>query len=161
MRPRAAACEADQAAPPRSFDEFERRMRAIAERGSRGAPGAEAWTGRRAASLARRAGACDHLITAAWVHDFASHFDGPDEACVASRSAGLLAAVFPEQVLDPLRWLACAPEPTKAGAAPTRHAIAQGRRLRAYVHAARTCDDDALLSWPLLLGIARRSSLDG
>ncbi|WP_428423345.1 hypothetical protein [Methylibium sp.] len=139
--------------PPRSFDEFERRLPCFA---------GQTWAGQRAATLARRAGACDQLITAALVHDFARYFDGREEACVARRSADLLVAVFPEPVLEPMRCLerhmARTAEP---GVAPAPHAVAQGRRLRAYIDSASACSDDLLLPWQTLLGIARRTSFDG
>uniref|UniRef100_UPI00333EA2BF hypothetical protein n=1 Tax=Methylibium sp. TaxID=2067992 RepID=UPI00333EA2BF len=108
---------------------------------------------------ARRAGACDHLITAALVHDFARYFDGREEACVARRSADLLVAVFPEPVLGPMRCLDG--RPADPGAAPAPRAVTQGRRLRAYIDSASTCSDDLLLPWQTLLGIARRTSFDG
>lgn len=151
---------ARRAGPPRSFDEFEMRVLSATE-GACCAPAAGR-AGQRAATLARRAGACDHLITAALVHDFARYFDGREEACVARRSADLLAAVFPAPVLEPMRSLArSGAAPDEAGAAPPRHAVAQGRRLRAYIDAAAGGSDEPLLPWPTLLGIARRASLDG
>lgn len=148
-----------RAGPPRSFDEFERRLPCIAGRVPLGAVG---WTGQRAATLARRAGACDHLITAALVHDFARYFDGREEACVARRSADLLVDVFPEPVLEPMRCLdRQAARPADAGAAPVPRTVTQGRRLRAYIDSASTCSDDLLLPWKTLLDIARRTSFDG
>ncbi|WP_156466799.1 hypothetical protein [Methylibium sp. Root1272] len=153
---RDALARPQRAGPPRSFDEFEQRLPCIAGR----VPLAPAdWTGRRAATLARRAGACDHLITAALVHDFARYFDGREEACVARRSADLLVAVFPEPVLEPMRCLDG--RPSDPGAAPAPRAVTQGRRLRAYIDSASTCSDDLLLPWQTLLGIARRASFDG
>jgi predicted HD phosphohydrolase len=123
--------------------------------------GAAGWAGHRAASLARRAGACDHLITAALAHDFARCCQGHDEEDVTTCSASLLVEVFPDPVLEPMRSLAREADTVPAGTTLARYAIAQGQRLRAYVHAARTCSDDALLSWQALLKIARRVSLDG
>lgn len=153
---------APQAAPPRSFEEFERLlMRLVVEEDRRSTPCAVGGAGHRAASLARRAGACDHLITAALAHDFACHFHGLDEGCAARCSASLLVDVFPEQVLEPIRRLDREPDGAPVATAAARHAIAQERRLRAYVHAARNCSDEALLSWQALLKIARRTSLDG
>lgn len=152
------------AAPPGSFQEFERLLSAIADRTSHSSDNdmGAAWVGQRAASMARHAGACDHLIAAAFVHDFASHFDGhgPDDG-VNSRSAHLLEAVFPEQVLEPVRWLDREAPSHPPSTRSARHALSQGRRLRAYVDAAQSCSDDAVLSWQALLKIARRASLDG
>lgn len=148
-----------RAGPPRSFDEFEQRLPCIAGRAPRAALAAVGWTGQRAATLARRAGACDHLITAALVHDFARYFDGREEACVARRSADLLVAVFPEPVLEPMRCLDG--RPADPGAEPAPRAVTQGRRLRAYIDSASTCSDELLLPWQTLLGIARRTSFDG
>lgn len=161
-QPHGGSREAGRAVPPCGFGDFERMLRLVAERGApRSASGAGGWAGQRAASLARRAGACDHLITAALAHDFAEHFDGRDGGDLPSRSARLLVAVFPEQVLEPLRWLDREPELAPTAPRPARHALTQGRRLRTYVEAARTCGDDSLLSWQALLKIARRASLDG
>lgn len=153
---------APQAAPPRGFAEFERLlMRLAAEDDRSSTPCAVGGAGHRAASLARRAGACDHLITAALAHDFACHFPGLQEGCATRCSASLLAEVFPEQVLEPIRRLDREPDGAPPATAAARHAVAQERRLRAYVHAARRCSDEALLSWQALLQIARRTSLDG
>ncbi len=162
-QPHGGSREAGRAAvPPCGFNDFERMLRLVAERGGlRSASAAGGWAGQRAASLARRAGACDQLITAALAHDFAQHFDGRDGGDMPSRSARLLVAVFPEQVLEPLRWLDREPDMAPTASRPARHAITQGRRLRTYVEAARTCSDDSLLSWQALLKIARRASLDG
>jgi hypothetical protein len=147
--------------PPRSFDEFERRVRLVTDPGSDAILGAKGWMGRRAATLARRAGACDNLITAALVHDFARYFDGREEACVARRSASLLVAVFPSPVLEPMRCLGGGSSSgMNAGEAPA-YVVAHGRRLRAYIDSARAGGEEALLPWQLLLGIARRTSFDG
>lgn len=145
-----------RAGPPRSFDEFERRLPCGTALPTAG------WAGQRAATLARRAGACDQLITAALVHDFARYFDGREEACVARRSADLLVDVFPAPVLEPMRCLdRPAARPADAGIEPAPRAITQGRRLRAYIDSASTCSDDLLLPWKTLLDIARRTSFDG
>lgn len=150
---------ARRAGPPRSFDEFERRLPSIAGQAPLGAVG---WTGQRAATLARRAGACDHLITAALVHDFARYFDGREEACMARRSADLLVDVFPESVLEAMRCLGRQAErPAEAGVVPAPRAITLGRRLRTYIDSASTCSDDLLLPRRTLLEIARRTSFDG
>jgi hypothetical protein len=101
-----------------------------------------AWPGRRAASLARRAGACDHLITAALVHDFAACLGEPAPAGgLARRSAELLGGVFPAQVLAPL--------------------LAQSHRLHRFIDGAQASTEGALLPWTALRSIARRASLDG
>jgi hypothetical protein len=116
-----------------------------------------AWPGRRAASLARRAGACDHLITAALVHDFAACLGEPAPAGgLARRSAELLGGVFPAQVLAPLRLVGAA-APVVA-AAPL---LAQTRRLHRFIDGAQASAEGALLPWTALRSIARRASLDG
>lgn len=135
----------------RCFEDFERCIDGFLARRP------PAWPGRRAASLARRAGACDHLITAALVHDFAACLSEPGPAgALAQRSAALLGNVFPAQVLAPLRLLDAA-----APAGAPAQVLAQSRRLRRFIAAAQAPAEGALLPWTALRSIARRASLDG
>lgn len=136
-----------------SFDDFVRCIEVFL--GDESPP--KAWQGRRSASIARRSAACDHLVTAALVHDFAACLGerGSLEE-LASASADLLQAVFPAQVLTPLRLIDAA----SAHATGSR-ALAQGRRLRRFVEGAAAQSDGLLLPWPSLRSIARRASLDG
>lgn len=137
----------------RSFEDFVRCIDAFLAHG----PAAGAWQGRRSASLARRCAACDHLIAAALVHDFAACLgERGAVGSVAQRSADLLGGVFPAQVLTPLRLIDGAP-----GAAASSHQLAQSRRLRRFIEGAKAEPDGALLPWSALRSIARRASLDG
>lgn len=140
-------------ASPRSFEDFVCCIDAFLAH----KPVARPWQGRRSASLARRSAACDHLITAALVHDFAACLGARGSlGSVALLSAELLAAVFPAQVLAPLRWIETAP-----GAAAPPQLQAQGRRLRRFIDDAKAEPDGVLLPWSALRSIARRASLEG
>lgn len=139
----------------RSFEDFVRCIDAFLLH----KPPAKAWHGRRSASVARRCAACDHLITAALVHDFAACLGARGTvANVALLSADLLGGVFPAPVLAPLR-LIDAPPPQGAVAPP--QLLAQSRRLRRFIEGEKAEPEGPLLSWTALRAIARRASLDG
>lgn len=144
--------------PPDSFAAFERCVVGAAATSDRAG-----LRGQRAATLARRAGACDHLITAAFVHDFARRIGRDDAARCASRSADLLSSVFPGELLAWLRQvddLPCAdPAPHHAGhAAPPS---AGARRLRQFIAGADAGAAHPPLPIAALIAIARRASIDG
>ena len=138
----------------RSFDDFVQCIEGFLKE----APAPKAWQGRRCASIARRSAACDQLVTAALVHDFAACLgERGSLAELASASADLLVGVFPAQVLAPLRLIdVVALPPGKAS-----QALAQGRRLRRFIEGAAAQADCQLLPWPWLRSVARRASLDG
>lgn len=138
----------------RCFDDFVQCIEVFLEDESR----LKDWPGRRCASLARRSAACDQLVAAALVHDFAACLgERGSLAELASASADLLVGVFPAQVLAPLRLIdVVALPPGKAS-----QALAQGRRLRRFIEGAAAQTDCHLLPWPWLRSVARRASLDG
>lgn len=146
----------------RSFEELEHHLGLFAMAHEQPAP-AHPWHGWRAATLARRAGACDHLIAAALVHDFSSRVGYGLVADCGTNSAALLVDIFPTQVLAPLRllddnrWRPRSEAPRHAGTA----SVSQAERLRQYVRTAQVQDGHQLLQLRSLLNIARRASLNG
>lgn len=146
----------------RSFEELEHHLVLFAnmhEHPSRTHP----WHGWQAASLARQAGACDHLIAAALVHDFSVRIGCGLAADCGSSSAALLVDIFPAQVLTPLRllddnyWFRRSDARRRAGTA----SVSQAERLCQYVREAHIQHGHQLLQLRSLLNIARRASLNG
>lgn len=145
----------------RSFDEFARQIELLAT-ADEPASATTHWYGRRAATLARQAGACDQLITAALVHDFSVSVQPASDLADVQCTAKALAQLFPEQVVGPVRLLPCVAAAADGGVAapPTSHGFAMARRLHHLVHQARAEPRGALLPIASLLQIARRVSLD-
>lgn len=123
---------------------------------------ANPWHGWRAASLARQAGACDHLVSAALVHDFSIRIGcGPVADCGAN-SAALLVNIFPDQVLAPLRLLDgnCGLPRAEAQRPAGTVSASRAERLCQYVRMAHIQHGHGVLRIRSLLSIARRASLD-
>lgn len=120
------------------------------------------WHGRRAATSARRAGACDHLIAAALVHDFSVRAGHGLAVDCGVNSAALLSCIFPIEVLRPLRLLDKIPESWKLGDQhPLRaQGAEQAYRLFQFIRMAHVRPEENLIGLESLLRIARRASLD-
>lgn len=147
--------------PLRSFDEFARQIKLLA--GMDDVPSAlPRWHGRRAATLARQAGACDQLITAALVHDFSESVEPMNRLGDVRSTADALAFLFPEHVVGPVRLLPLVVAAADGGGppGPTVHGLAMAQRLRHLVHKARAEPRGPLMPIGSLLLIARRTSLD-
>lgn len=145
----------------RSFDEFARQIELLAATDDV-VSAAPRWHGRRAATLARQAGACDQLITAALVHDFSESVDSTNGLENVRSTAETLALLFPEHVVGPVRLLPCVVAAADGGGppAPIVHGLAMAQRLRHLVHKAHAEPRGPLLPIGSLLRIARRVSLD-
>lgn len=139
---------------PRSFEEFEQRMAAALV----AAPCPP--LALRAATLARHGGACDAIVTAALVHDYASSIESIPSANDAARSAELLQHVFEDAVCRLLYGLQRLRSPAALPPAATLAPSHQCARLARFLDAARDTRDP-VLPLPRLIAVARRMSRDG
>lgn len=137
---------------PKSFDDFERCITEACAHAP--APALSV----RAATIARRSGACDIIVTAALVHNYASFVACQPSAEEARLSACLLSEVFEDEVLQLLGELPCGGE---ASPPPEGHRACE--RLARFVSQARSQPVDPMLPpLPLarLMTVARRMSRD-
>lgn len=141
-----------EAFAPQCFADFERRITAACA----AAPGPTLSV--RAASLARQGGACDVIITAALVHDYASSVESIHAAKDAVLSAHLLREVFEDVILRLLLELPAARTLATPPASQPR-AYQQCARLARYLATAQDATDP-VLPLPRLLTVAKRMSRD-
>lgn len=139
---------------PRSFEDFERRLSAALD----DAPHPP--LALRAATLARQGGACDVIITAALVHDYAGLVEAVPGPGDAAQSAELLRHVFEAPVGRLLRGLQALRSPTSPSSPSKVAPSHQCARLARFLDAAQA-SNDPVLALPRLLAVARRMSRDG
>jgi hypothetical protein len=144
-----------------TFEEFARQVEALANVADH-ASSTTPWFGRRAATLAYQAGACDQLITAALVHDLPEDLVSTKGYEERRSSADTLASLFPEQVIGLLRPLPGLGSSvvTKDSSGSASPGVTAAHRLRRFVHAAHAQPHGPVMPISSLLRIARRMSLD-